>query len=162
MRVGQMCNRTVVITDAAAGVVEAAQLMREHHVGTLVVVSRGEAGVRPVGILTDRDIVIEAVADAAPLQQISAGDIMSTGIVTAREDDDLSETMDRMRSEGVRRVPVVDADGNLVGILALDDVLELLSEMIGRMSQLSERQRGLEKSERPWPRQSARPTLTQI
>lgn len=162
MRVGQMCNRTVVITDAAAGVIEAARLMRQHHVGTLVVTARGDMGVRPVGIVTDRDIVIEGVAAAAPLDKITVGDIMSTEIITAEEGDDLSEAMDRMRSEGVRRMPVIDAGGALVGILALDDVLELLAEMIGRMSQVSERQRGLENKERPWPLRSARPRLTQI
>jgi CBS domain-containing protein len=164
VRVGQMCNRTVVVTDAAAGLFEAAQLMREHHVGTLVVVARGDAGVRPVGILTDRDIVVEAVAEAVPLDRIAVGDIMSAEIVTAKEDDDLSDTMDRMRSQGVRRMPVVDSGGDLVGILALDDVMELLSDMIGRMSQVSERQRRLEKSGRPWPphRDSEQPTLTQI
>lgn len=161
MRVGEACNRTVVTADAALGVIEAAQLMREQHVGTLVVVERGEGG-RPIGILTDRDIVVEAVAESAPLEQIGISDIMSTDILTAREGDDLLEALDRMHNAGVRRMPVVNGGGRLIGILALDDVLELLTEVMGRLSQLSGMQRDRERRERPWPVRESRPRLTSL
>ena len=109
---------------------EAARLMREKHVGDVVVVEE-RAGERfPVGILTDRDIVVQLVAAGIALDAVSIGDAMSFELATAREEDGLLDTIRQMQLKGVRRLPVVDAHGALVGILSVDDVLELISEQL--------------------------------
>jgi CBS domain-containing protein len=130
MRVGEFCSREVIIVDREETIVEAARLMREKHVGDVVVVEE-RAGERfPVGIMTDRDIVVQLVAAGIALDAVSIGDAMSFELVTAREEDGLLDTIRQMQSTGVRRLPVVDGRGALVGILSIDDLLELISEQL--------------------------------
>lgn len=128
MSLGEYCNREVVIAEKDIGIQEAARLMREFHVGDLVIVERfGDRNV-PIGIVTDRDLVIEVVAQDVLMESLTIGDVMYTDLATAQEEDDLWDTLNRMRSLGVRRMPVVNSEGGLEGILTLDDVLELICE----------------------------------
>jgi CBS domain-containing protein len=90
----------------------------------------------PVGIVTDRDLVVEIMAPAIDQTVVTVGDIMASELVTVRENAGLSETIEYMRAKGVRRVPVVDRNGALVGILALDDLLELLAEELLALAKL--------------------------
>jgi CBS domain-containing protein len=133
MTVGEICNREVVYIGPEASVGEAARLMRSHHVGDLVVADGGGGQLRPIGILTDRDIVVEVVGEDVPCDRVTVADVMARDLLTAREDDDLLDTMRRMRERGVRRVPVVDPDNLLVGILTVDDLVDLLSEQLGNI-----------------------------
>lgn len=136
MLVGKICNREVVFVEPDTSIAEAARLMREHHVGGLVVV-REKSGKRvPVGIITDRDLVIEVIAAGVDMDEISVGDIMSDPLVTAREGDDLLETLKMMRARGIRRLPVIDDDGALAGILTVDDLIDLFSEQIADLARL--------------------------
>ena len=128
MRVGEVCNREVVVIGREATLLEAAKLMRNQHVGTVVVVEEQDGHPIPVGILTDRDMVIALVAEEVPLNAVSVGDVMSFELIIARESDDLFATVEHMRERGIRRLPVVAENGGVVGILAVDDVLELLAE----------------------------------
>jgi CBS domain-containing protein len=128
---GEICNREVVIVTRDTGLVEAARLMLEHHVGSLVVVlERGGKRV-PVGILTDRDIVVAVVAKALDARALTVGEAMSAGLYVVREQDGLAEVLRAMRERGVRRMPVVAADGALAGILTVDDLVELVAEELG-------------------------------
>jgi CBS domain-containing protein len=130
MTVGEICNREVVIMSRRESLLDAARLMREQHVGDVVLVDE-KAGKRiPVGIISDRDVVVEALAREIPLEAITVGDVMSNRLLIAQEDDGFLETIKRMRTRGVRRVPVVDETGVLVGILTLDDFLEIVSEQL--------------------------------
>jgi CBS domain-containing protein len=104
--------------------------MREFHVGDLVVVEPADGGARPVGIVTDRDLVVEVLAQDVPVDEITIDDVMSTNVATAREDDDVLDTLSRMRELGVRRMPVVDARGMLAGIITVDDLLQLVADSI--------------------------------
>jgi CBS domain-containing protein len=128
MNVGELCNREVVFASREMGVVEAARLMREHHVGSLVVVAERQAERVPVGMLTDRDIVVAAVAKQVDPSTLTVGDVMSAGALVVREQDGIADALRVMREKGVRRLPVVNARGVLVGIVAIDDVLELVAE----------------------------------
>lgn len=104
--------------------------MREQHVGCLVVVEQSGAGRRVLGMLIDRDIVTSVVAEAVDPSTLRVEDLMSTGVVTAREADARAEWLATMRRGGFRRLPVLDAQGALVGLVTLDDVLGILAEQM--------------------------------
>jgi CBS domain-containing protein len=140
MSVGEFCNREVIIIEKQESVVEAAKLMRHHHVGDVVVVEEKEGMNVPVGIVTDRDIVIEVIAEDIEPTSVAVGDIMSSELTTAGEDDELLETIKYMRSRGVRRLPVVNLQGGLVGILTVDDVLDLVAEQLSDLVGLATRE----------------------
>jgi CBS domain-containing protein len=143
MAVGEICNREVVVTGKSASVVEAAQLMRTHHVGDLIVVEERNGRNHPVGIVTDRDIVVEVVAAGVNPEALKVGDIMGPEVATVRESEGLFEALRYMRDKGARRMPVVGSGGELVGILTMDDVLSLLAEEMTELAKLvsHERQR---------------------
>jgi len=130
MSVGDLCIREVVIVERHESVREAARLMREHHVGDVVVAEERHGRRFPVGILSDRDIVLEVLAEDLAPEAVDIGDLMSADLLTAREGDELSDTIKRMKERGVRRLPVVDEAGALVGILALEDLVELIGEQL--------------------------------
>lgn len=136
MPVGEICNREVVIVEPGESTLEAAKLMRQHHVGDVLVVENRN-GVRiPSGIVTDRDLVVEILATSLDPAVITVGDIMASEIVSVKEDTGVFEAIQYMRAKGVRRLPVVNDKGGLVGILALDDLLELLAEELLALSAL--------------------------
>lgn len=136
MPISEICNREVIIVQPNDTALEAGKLMRQHHVGdVLVVEDRG--GVRvPLGVVTDRDLVVEILAPELDPGVITAGDIMSPELVTVKESTGVFEAIQYMRAKGVRRLPVVNGSGGLVGILTLDDLLELLSEELLELARL--------------------------
>ncbi len=128
MNAGEVCNREVVFAHRDTALVEAARLMREHHVGSLVVIVDRASERVPVGLLTDRDIAVAVVAEGLDPRTLKAGDVMSTDLATVREQDGITDVLRLMREKGVRRVPVVSRSGALAGIVTIDDVLELIAE----------------------------------
>ncbi|HXU92790.1 MAG TPA: CBS domain-containing protein [Gallionella sp.] len=136
MAIGEICNREVVILGRDESALDAAKLMRQHHVGDVLVVEERMGRKEPVGIVTDRDLVVEIMAPGLDPSAITVGDIMGADLVSVRENTGVFEAIQYMRSKGVRRLPVVDANNGLVGILALDDLLELLSEELLAISKL--------------------------
>ena len=149
MTVGKFCSREVIVAGKESSVAEIARLMRKHHVGDVVIVSRNGGRAKPVGILTDRDIVIELIACDVPLDSVTAGDIMSCELVTAGENDSIWDILQHMRAKGVRRVPVVGRGGDLVGILAADDLLELFAEELNLLARIPFREQLVEGAARP-------------
>jgi CBS domain-containing protein len=130
MSVGEICNRVVIFTQRVTLLPEAAGLMREHHVGSLVVVEEQAQGRVPVGILTDRDIVVAVVAPAVDPRTVTAGEMMTGDLLTVREQDSVYDALRLMRGRGIRRVPVVTPTGTLAGIVTLDDLLETVAEQL--------------------------------
>lgn len=149
MAVGEICTRQVVIAEKSHSVTEAAQLMRSHHVGDLMVVEVRNGRKYPVGIVTDRDIVVEVVAAGVNPDALTVGDIMGPELAAVHEHEGLYETIHTMRARGVRRMPVVDREGGLVGIVTLDDLLNLLAEEMTEMAKLVSRERQRETRSRP-------------
>jgi CBS domain-containing protein len=140
MAIGEICNRQVVFANRDATVRQAAQLMRELHVGTVVVTDGPEGRRVPCGIVTDRDIVVGVLAKELDPDALKLSDVMGTELVTARDADGVAETVEVMRSKGVRRLPVVDAQGVLVGIVTFDDILELLAEEMSALARMVSRE----------------------
>ncbi len=151
MSVGEFCNREVVISDKATSLVEIAKLMRQHHVGCVVVTETLAENNVPIGIITDRDIVLEIVAPQLDFEAVAVGDVMSSDLLLAREVDGLWETLKRMRSRGVRRVPVVNDENILIGILTVDDILEILANEFSELVTLVNKERRKEESVRTQP-----------
>lgn len=141
MPIGEICNRDTVIVKRDDTALEAAKLMRQHHVGDVIVVEERDGVTVPVGIVTDRDLVVEIMATELDPDVITVGDIMEQELVTVNESVGVFEAIQYMRSKTVRRLPVVDKDNALVGILTLDDLLELLSEELLAISKLVSYQR---------------------
>lgn len=144
MSIGALCNREVVCASRETTVHDAAQLMRQRHVGTLVVVDEFSGRRVPVGIVTDRDIVVEVNAVGLDPKTITLGDIMDEALVTVSEGAGLHEAMGAMRAKGVRRLPVVGKEGELVGILAVDDLLELLGDELSDVARIIAREQAHE------------------
>ena len=135
MPIADICVRDVVAANAAMTVDEAARLMRYEHVGNVVVLE-GNGSTRPMGIVTDRDIVVSVVATGLDAKVFCLGDLLTRDIVCVHEDQGIFECIQIMRQQGVRRMPVVDRDGALVGIVSVDDVIQLLGEEMRALSQL--------------------------
>lgn len=138
MSVGRICCREVELCDLQESVQSAAERMRERRVGSLVVVDEGR---RPVGLLTDRDVTIRVVAAGRDARGTRVQDVMTMEPSTIRDDETVESAVSLMRAKGVRRVPVVDASGQLVGILTLDDVLDLLAEELEVVGGILSKQR---------------------
>lgn len=149
MTIGEICNRDVVYVLREATVYDGAQLMRRRHVGALVVVDELPGKRIPVGIVTDRDIVVEVTAVDLDPRTITVGDIMDHSLVTVYEQATLQDAVEAMRKKGVRRLPVVGREGELVGIVAIDDVLEVLSGELSDVTRVIAREQAHEVRARP-------------
>lgn len=146
MTIGSICKRNVVIAPKGESIVDAAKRMRILHVGTVIVVAERDGKQVPIGILTDRDIVLSIVAsDAEQLPFLSVGDAMSDDLVTAVEDTSFADALKLMQERGVRRLPVVDHAGALVGIVTADDVIRFLAEELGAVVKLMNHEEQVER-----------------
>lgn len=148
MTIGAICNREVVYVNRDVTVHAACKLMRHYHVGSLVVVDEVDGKRIPVGILTDRDIVVEINAMDLDLKVITTGDIMSPELAVAPESQGMFETIEIMRAKGVRRMPIVDTDNGLIGIVTIDDLLEVLAEELTDVARIVSREQSQERRAR--------------
>jgi CBS domain-containing protein len=110
--------------------------MLQHNVGDVLIVDDSRGKRIPVGIITDRDIVVGIVALKLDPARTTTGDLMKKEVVTVREDQGVFETIQHMRMNGIRRMPVVDRNGALVGILSIDDLIQLLAEEMSELAKL--------------------------
>jgi CBS domain-containing protein len=137
MTAGELCNRNVVVAPKTEMVVDAAKRMRMAHVGDVVVVEDRQGRHVPIGIVTDRDIVVSVVAgDPDHINYLSLNDMMSDDLVTAKDEDSIESALQRMKEHGVRRLPIVDAAGALVGILTVDDLWRHFTQQQGLLVEL--------------------------
>jgi CBS domain-containing protein len=135
--IGEICSKPVVTTTPTASVRDAARLMRQKKVGAIVIVN----GNRPAGILTDRDIAVSVVADGRDPASVQVSDVMHRDVTVIPAESGIADATRMFAAKGVRRLPVVDRQGKVMGILALDDLLMLLGNEMGQVA--STLQRGL-------------------
>ena len=140
MALSDVYKREVVRIAPETTARQAAILMRDKHVGTLIVVATQQGVERPVGILTDRDLVTKALTAREDPGHIDVRSIMSADPATAREGDDVLETIRLMEHAKVRRLPIVSANGHLVGVVSSDDLYRLLAEELNSLAHISPRQ----------------------
>lgn len=149
MPIGDICVLDVVTCGRDTKIDEVAQLMRRHHVGDVVVTEDVKGKQVPVGIITDRDIVASVIAVKLDPSVFSAGDLVSRPIVKVREDVGVFEAIQQMRKHGVRRMPVVGPEGTLVGIVSIDDLIELLADEMGELAKLISKEQFEETKRKP-------------
>lgn len=149
MSAGEICNREVIVIQRDATIVEAAKLMRQFHVGALIVVEKRDGRQIPAGVVTDRDLIVEVVATELDAAVITVGDIMAAEVFTIKESTASHEAIEFMRRKTIRRLPVVDESGELTGILTLDDALQLLSEELLDLAKLVRYEQKKETRHRP-------------
>lgn len=147
MLIRDYCNMNIICCEADTGIAVVAGLMRRHHVGDVIVVENRSDGLRiPVGIVTDRDILMESIALDIDAKLFTAGDMMTAPLVTAREDASLFDAIKLMRNRKIRRLPVLAHAGNLFGILTTDDIINLLASELSLMAAAMVEQPDREKS----------------
>lgn len=130
MNVSEHCCRGVVSIPDTADVVTAAQVMRDQHVGLLAVFHQGDVTRRLTGVLTDRDIVTQVTASDRDPHVVRVQDVMTRQPILAYENDELRDVLQVMRLAGIRQVPVVDVKGTAIGVVAIDDAIELITGLL--------------------------------
>lgn len=128
MKLQDLCILDVACCARTTTIAAAARTMRQQHVGDLIVVDDTDGTPEPVGIITDRDIVTEVIGRGLDPEKTSVADIMTRQLVIASASEDMDTAIERMRTHGVRRLPVVDANGGVLGILTLDDIYRQQAE----------------------------------
>lgn len=148
MSIADFCNREVVCTTRDTTVLEAAGLMRRHHVGDIVIVDEEADRRWAIGIVTDRDIVVEVVAAGLDPRLIKLADLMLEPLTIVEQHAGIGETIRTMAQKGVRRMPVVDAEGALFGIVTLDDLLAHLAPSLADLGEVAGQTRQKEMQKR--------------
>jgi CBS domain-containing protein len=144
MSIAELCTRSVVSATPTTTIVDAAALMRRHHVGNIVVVDRADRAPTPLGLVTDRDIVVEVVAKGVDPSAVTVAEVLTGRVEVIAETASAEEALRRMTEAAVRRLPVVNRAGGLVGIISVNDLLPWLALEIGNVAHLAQRSRGAE------------------
>lgn len=130
MSIRDFVRRPVCTLSPDATCCEAARQMRDENIGAVVVVE----GSRPLGVVTDRDLVTRVMAEEGDASKLQLRDVMSEEPIFVSEDHGLDQVVTAMRDLAIRRVPVVNAAGDLTGIVAMDDLLILLADQLGDLA----------------------------
>ena len=137
-------KKKVVTILEQEGVGDAARLMRENHVGDIIVVEEHNHKMIPIGMVTDRDIVMATLAVGASPDPFTVGDVMTTNLVTVRENETLNHVIDLMKVHGIKRLPIIGKNQELLGIIAVEDIMSFLSSELSALSEVSQRQKEVE------------------
>lgn len=128
MTAGEICNRNTIIMDKTESALEAALLMKLNQVGSVIIVEKKGSDIKPIGIITDRDLAIRIIVERKNAAEHPVEEIMTHEPVTVKEDQNEFQVLEIMRDKGIRRVPVVNNDGSLVGLITADDIIDFLSD----------------------------------
>jgi len=139
MHAGNICKRELITADESESIAKVARLMRNHGVGDIVLTKSLDATTVPIGFVTDRDIVVHAVACNVALNDLAAGDLRLRELVTVDSNCDIFEITRTMNENAVRRL-IVSEESVIIGIVTLDDVLLVIREIMNNLSASLERQ----------------------
>ncbi len=148
MKVGDLCSRHVRVVEPSSSLAEAAQKMCDNHIGALLVVGPGDEKRHPIGILTDRDILLGQLDRSADLFCLTVGDVMTRDPVSVTSDMSVFSAIQALNAVSVRRAPVLDSDGKLIGIVTLDDLLPVVCSEFAAIGSLLGSQARREKDAR--------------
>lgn len=148
LKTSEFSSKDVVCISEDENLEEAAKLMREHHIGDVVVVQERNGKSKPVGLITDRDLAIETLGQGVRGDDITVGDIMSRSAAVAKESDDIFTMIRVMKENGVMRLPLVDEEGSVTGIVTARKLADALVHALCDISDISTRQHENEKAVR--------------
>ncbi len=148
MSVADVCSHNVETVTPEIDLAEAARRMRQSHVGDLIVVDGHGATQHPVGIITDRDILVSVTARDVDARDVRVADVMSRDLLTVREHNGIEYALREMRRLGVRRVPVTDERGMLTGVLSIDDIVDHLATQLGHIADIIRKEQQVESERR--------------
>lgn len=140
MHIGRISTQPVESCTVDCSALDLAERMRHAHVGDIVVIEYRNGDAVPIGLVTDRDLVIEVMARGDDPDKVTAGQIMSRGLIVVSETDEIGIALEEMRRSGIRRLPVVDDAGRLTGIVTLDDIVEYLAALLGGVTEVGKLQ----------------------
>lgn len=140
MAIGKHARKDVVCISEDASLFEAAQMMKQKNVGSIVVVKDQASDLTPTGILTDRDIVTKLLADDVNLKNVSVKDTLTQALLAIKEDERTKSAMELMQKHGIRRAPVVNQEGKVSGIISLDDLFILLIDKLSILADVIKKQ----------------------
>ncbi len=146
MFVGQYCDKKISTLTQDSSILDAAQVMRKNHVGEVIIVEKKMGKVIPVGLITDRDLVVEILAMEIDIETINLGCIMCIELVTVNYDSSLNKALEIMQHHGIRRAPVVGNKGELIGIINIEAVIKVLSQDMAKILKLFNNERRIEKN----------------
>jgi CBS domain-containing protein len=147
MHIDRIYSRNLVTVSRSCNLEDAARLMRQYHVGALIVIDDEAETRRAIGIVTDRDLVLQAMANGVDPRLAVIGEVMTDGLVTVSRNADLYEAIQAMRTNGVRRLAVSDGDGRLVGVVSLDDVIAAMGAELGSLASVLDTELKFEREE---------------
>jgi CBS domain-containing protein len=159
MNLGSICTRPVITMPRSGNLRQAAGLMREHHVGSLVITEDTADGPWVAGLITDRDLAIDVLARGVDAASVEVGRVLDSRLVSAPEDADLTDAIDLMQAEGVRRLLVRNEDGDLVGLVSFDDLLEVCAAQLSGLAAVARAGIEQEAAKRAAAAAPARPTV---
>jgi len=136
MEIGNVCTRNPVTVPAGEPLAQVARLMSQRHVGAIIVVKQPLDRPVPAGIITDRDVVRAQLEHHADLAMLNAERVMTREPLVLEEHLPLQEGIAQMRARGVRRAPVVDRTGALVGIVSSDDIIAAIADELAELARL--------------------------
>jgi len=136
MKIGSICTRRIVTIDRESSLADAAGLMREHHVGALVVTAEGAGGHQVLGVVTDRDLVIDVLARGLDAEEVRVGSLANKTVTSVFENEEIDSAIAAMQESGVRRLLVSDGQRRLVGISSFDDLLVACAAQMGALAQV--------------------------
>ena len=134
--VGQICKRNPVTCASDAEITDVVDLMREQQVGSVILVQEMTDGTRPYGIITDRDLVVRVFTAGVEYDSLTIRDVATTDLKLVRENDGMGEAIHVMHEAGIKRLPVVDSVGRLIGIISGDDLLLHLANEVQELASL--------------------------
>ena len=136
MLVGTLCSRRPVTVATGAPISDVARLMRDQHVGAVIVTDGDVQHLHAIGMITDRDIVRAQLERTADLSRLSAGEVMTRNPLVVTEEEPVDGAIAHLRARGVRRAPVVAPDGTLVGLISTDDLLAHVTRKLTSLAEI--------------------------
>ncbi len=134
--VGQICNRKPVTCAHDAEIRDVVNLMRDEQVGSVILTQKMVDGTRPYGVVTDRDLVVRVIAAGLDIETLTIRDVATTDLKSIHENDRIGDAIHMMREAEIKRLPVVDTLGRLIGIISGDDLLLHLANEVQELASL--------------------------
>ena len=145
MLLKNLCTTDVAVCTRDTTLAEVSRVLRSRHTGDVVIVDDPDGDCLPIGLVTDRDIVVKVLGAGHDPNQVKAGEIMRSPLVCADESEDCGVAVARMQAHGVRRLPITGARGRLVGIVTLDDLLRVTVEEMGALLAIVTKEQDVER-----------------